>query len=112
MFRALIELFITILAAMVARAIISSIMKGLSNATSSAFQQQSQSPPNQQRTSQNGRQSGQPDAGGPKTGSELHKDPVCGTYVSEATRFRRQASGQAFYYCSQACKDKHALVVH
>jgi YHS domain-containing protein len=109
MFRALLELFITLLAAMVARSVISSIMKGLSNATSNAFQQQGQSSPNQQYSSN---PQSKPDAGGPKTGNELHKDPVCGTYVSEATGFRRQASGQTFYYCSQACKDKHSLVAH
>jgi YHS domain-containing protein len=109
MFRALLELFITLLAAMVARAVISSVMKGLSNATSSAFQQQAQSNPDQQYSSNPQSKS---DAGGPKTGSELHKDPVCGTYVSEATGFRKQASGQTFYYCSQACKDKHSLVAH
>jgi YHS domain-containing protein len=103
MFRALLELFITLLAAMVARAVISSIMKGLSNATSNAFQQ-SQSPPNQQYSGS------QPNPPGPKTGSELHKDPVCGTYVSEATGFRRQASGQIYYYCSEDCKNKHSLV--
>jgi YHS domain-containing protein len=108
MFRALLELFITLLAAMVARSIISSIMKGLSKASSNAFQQQSEASPNQQYSSH--QQSNQSNVGGPKTGSELHKDPVCGTYVSEATGFRKQASGQTFYYCSQACKDKHSLV--
>ena len=105
MFRALLELFITIVAAMVARAIISSVMKGLSNASASAFQQQT--PPN---PSSSQSQPNPSNASGPATGSVLHKDPVCGTYVSEATGFRKQASGQTFYYCSQACKDKHALV--
>ncbi len=41
---------------------------------------------------------------------ELHKDPVCGTYVAESTNFRRHASGQTFYYCSDSCREKHALV--
>lgn len=107
MFRTLIELFITILAAMVARAVISSIMKGLSNATANAFQQPPQSPPNQQQNHPNSKPA---NGNVTSTGSELHKDPVCGTYVSEATRFRKQGSGQTFYYCSEACKDKHALV--
>jgi YHS domain-containing protein len=102
MFRALLELFITILAAMVARAVISSVLKGLSNASFSAFQQQPQSPSNQQ--------SAQSNTAGPSKGNELHKDPVCGTYVSEATGFRRESSGRTFYYCSQACKDQHTLV--
>jgi YHS domain-containing protein len=104
MFRALLELFITLVAAMVARAIISSIMKGLSNAGASAFQQQT--PPNPSSAPR----SNPSNSGGPATASVLHKDPVCGTYVSEATGFRRQSSGQTFYYCSQACKDKHSLV--
>jgi YHS domain-containing protein len=108
MFRALLELFITLLAAMVARAVISSVMKGLSNASSSAFQQP-QSPPNPS-SNQQSNPSNSGGGPGPTSGSVLHKDPVCGTYVSEATWFRRQASGQTFYYCSQNCKDKHSLV--
>jgi YHS domain-containing protein len=112
MFRALLELFITIVAAMVARAIISSVMKGLSNASASAFQQQ-QAPPNPSSSnpqSNSNSQSNPVNNGGPANGSVLHKDPVCGTYVSEGTGFRKQTSGQTFYYCSQACKDKHSLV--
>ncbi len=110
MFRALLELFITIVAAMVARALIASVMKGLSNATASTFQPEPQSPPHQKQADQNGRRPTQSAANAGTIGNDLHKDPVCGTYVSEATNFRRQASGQTFYYCSQTCKEKHALV--
>ena len=98
MFRALFELIITILIAFVARAIFSSLMKGFGAAASSAFQQQQQ------------RQPGAGPATQPKETSragELHKDPVCGTYVSESTGFRRQLSGKTVYYCSDACRQKH-----
>lgn len=96
MFRALFELILTIVIAMVARAVLASVLKGFGAATSNAFQQQQQQPRGQQPP---------PDA--PRAG-ELHKDPVCGTYVSESTSFRRQLSGKTIYYCSDACRDKHA----
>jgi YHS domain-containing protein len=95
MFRALLELIITILVAMVARALISSIMKGFGNASSQAFR--ADQPPQQQ-----------PNAA-PQNGRELHKDPVCGTYVADSTTFRRQIAGNTFYYCSESCRARHAL---
>ena len=42
-------------------------------------------------------------------GGDLHRDPVCGTYVAESTPHQRKVSGQVFYYCSDSCKEKHAL---
>jgi YHS domain-containing protein len=94
MFRMLLELIITILVAMVAKALLSSVMKGFGSAATSAFQQQQQQAPPQPPET-------------PRAG-ELHKDPVCGTYVSETTNFRRQLSGKTVYYCSDACRQKHA----
>jgi len=72
-------------------------MKGFGAAASQASRQQNQSQQQQQP----------PAKDGPRTG-ELHKDPVCGTYVSESTSFRRQLSGKTIYYCSDACRQKHA----
>jgi YHS domain-containing protein len=98
--RALLELVFTIVAVLVARAILNSLLRGVTNAArmnSSPRPVTDQSPRDEaNRPSQ-------------ATG-ELHKDPVCGTYVAESTPFRRQISGHTFYYCSGACKDKHALV--
>jgi YHS domain-containing protein len=99
MFRALLELIITILVAMVARALISSVLKGFGNASSQAFREQ---PPQQQPNTGASRAA-------PQTGRELHKDPVCGTYVADSTAFRRQVGGITFYYCSDACRARHAL---
>ena len=87
MLRALLELAFTIFIIIVARAILTSIVRGFVNA---------------------GRPSA-PQSNSPATG-ELHKDPVCGTYVAESTPFRSQISGSAFYYCSSDCKEKHTLV--
>jgi len=92
MFRALLELIVTILVALVARAIFTSVMKGFGAAASNAFQQQAPPPAQPKET--------------PRAG-ELHKDPVCGTYVAESTSFRRQLSGKTVYYCSDVCRQKH-----
>jgi YHS domain-containing protein len=46
----------------------------------------------------------------PRSGTDLHKDPICGTYVVESTRLQRLIGGQRFYYCSEECQEKHALV--
>jgi YHS domain-containing protein len=101
MFRAAIELLITILAVVVARAILSSIMRGIANASATAFRKG-----NPDFAAQSSSGSAAPGLGG----SELHKDPVCGTYVAESTPFRQNIAGQTFYYCSDACREKHSLV--
>jgi|SRR5208283_1535900 len=41
---------------------------------------------------------------------ELHRDPICGTFVAESTAFQRQDAKQRFYYCSENCRSQHALV--
>jgi len=45
-----------------------------------------------------------------RIGGDLHRDPVCGTFVAESTAFQRRLGAQTFYYCSDACREKHALV--
>jgi YHS domain-containing protein len=92
-FRAILELIITILVAMVARAVISSVAKGLGNAAAASRQ----APREQQQQT------------AAKPTGELHKDPVCGTYVAESTVFQRRATGTTYYYCSDACRSKHAI---
>jgi len=37
----------------------------------------------------------------------LHKDPVCGTYVSEAVALTLKEGGQTLWFCSESCRDKH-----
>jgi YHS domain-containing protein len=39
-------------------------------------------------------------------GGALHKDPVCGTYVSAAVAVRLDSGGKTHYFCSTACRDK------
>jgi YHS domain-containing protein len=103
MFRALIELIVTIIIAMAARAILGSVMKGFANSARTGFSQGGAAntppqPPPPQRPRERESVAG-----------ELHKDPVCGTYVAESTQFQRRSGRENFYYCSEACKDKHAL---
>ncbi|MGA8030528.1 MAG: hypothetical protein WB992_25575 [Bryobacteraceae bacterium] len=94
MIRALLELLFFLLAAMVARAVLSSLVKGYRNRAGSA--------------GANGSVGNPPVM--PTGGGDLHKDPVCGTFVSEATPFRQQVGRETFFYCSNACREKHALV--
>ncbi len=95
MFRAVIELIITILVVIVARAILTSFLKAGANALRTSATPHASQPPADQNSS---------------AGGDLHKDPVCGTYVAESTPFRQNISGQTFFYCSKACREKHSLV--
>jgi hypothetical protein len=102
MIRALIELLFTVLIVIVARALLTSVMRGIANASATAFRRTSPPSP-----------AAQPAGPPPATaGGDLHKDPVCGTYVAESTPFRQNISGQIYYYCSGACREKHVLVAH
>jgi YHS domain-containing protein len=100
MFRALIEFAFIILIVIVARAVLTSVLKGVAKASSTAFRSQMQS------SNSSGNASAQTPGGG-----DLHKDPICGTYVAESTPFRQHVVGQVFYYCSEACREKHAMAV-
>lgn len=92
MFRAILELIITLLVVMVARAVIGSVVKGFATVA---------------QTREAPRQEQQPPSA--KASGELHKDPVCGTYVAESTAFQKRISGKTYYYCSDACRSKHAI---
>jgi YHS domain-containing protein len=99
MIRAIIELLVTIFIILFARAVLTGVMRAVTNASSG---------------SPAGRTAGSPRTGSgssaPHTGGDLHKDPVCGTYVSELTPHRRQNGRETFFYCSEQCKERHALV--
>ncbi|MBV9505087.1 MAG: YHS domain-containing protein [Acidobacteriia bacterium] len=40
------------------------------------------------------------------TGTELKKDPVCGTYVSMAASVTSTVNGSVVHFCSPQCRDK------
>jgi YHS domain-containing protein len=49
-----------------------------------------------------------PAASGPvRAGGTLHKDPVCGTYVSEDAGIAQSIKGQVVYFCSPECRDRY-----
>jgi YHS domain-containing protein len=97
MFRAILELLLSLVVIAIARVVLMGLMKGISSASSQAFQN-----PSPQQPGQRSGASETPAAG------LLHKDPVCGTFVAESTHFRRQSGRQTFFYCSEACQQKHA----
>ncbi|MBV8551970.1 MAG: hypothetical protein JOY54_11775 [Acidobacteriaceae bacterium] len=103
MLRALIELLITIFAVMVARAVLASVLKNIAGAAMGSFQNR----PQQAATGTSHSKSNTPPA--PEIGGELHKDPICGTYVAESAALRQQLAGRTFFYCSDECRKKHAL---
>ena len=44
-----------------------------------------------------------------RSGGELKKDPVCGTYVSTAASITRTVNGEVLYFCSRECCDKYRV---
>ncbi len=107
MFRAVLELLLMIAAVLVARAVLKAVLGGIARASADSFGGQSTSASSGGRGERQA--SSRPEAS--RTGmGELHKDPVCGTYVAESSALRRQSGGQTFYYCSEACREKHSLV--
>ena len=42
-----------------------------------------------------------------RSGGELKKDPVCGTYVSTTAGITRTVNGEVFYFCSRECSDRY-----
>lgn len=100
LFRPILELLITIAVVLVARSVLTSILRGFARAASQSFGANTQS----------GAPGAPPPQSASTAGGDLHKDPVCGTYVAEGAALKRQRNGQTFYYCSQACYEKHSLV--
>jgi YHS domain-containing protein len=98
MFRALIELLLLIAFVLIGRAVLNSILKGIARTASNSFANSGGDRPQQKQQ--------QP----PSVTGELHKDPVCGTYVAESSALKRQVGRETFYYCSENCREKHSLV--
>ncbi len=46
-------------------------------------------------------------ASGVRTGGELKRDPVCGTFIPVETAVKKTVGGELVYFCSEACRDKH-----
>ncbi len=54
--------------------------------------------------SRNTQPAGQPSA---PSGGTLHKDPICGTYVSADSAITVTVKGERVYFCSRECWDKY-----
>jgi hypothetical protein len=106
MYRALFELLFTILIIAAARSMLSGLFRNIASGART-FQNDSNA---QSRNAEPGPAPGNGPGRQTTSANELHKDPVCGTYVAESTPHRRSSSGQAFYYCSSECRDKHVPV--
>jgi YHS domain-containing protein len=45
-----------------------------------------------------------------RSGGELKKDPVCGTFVAAASSIKRTVDGKELHFCSTVCRDKYQTV--
>ena len=43
-----------------------------------------------------------------EVGGEVVKDPVCGTYVTSTSAYRKTVDGQTHVFCSEKCRDRFA----
>ncbi len=102
MFRAILELLMTVAVVLIIRVVLTHLTQSVRTASRNAYRQTMDEA---QR-----RREGSGSAENTRSTGQLHKDPVCGTYVSESTPFRRQISGGTFYYCSDKCRESHASV--
>lgn len=103
MLRALIEIVFTIFVVIVARAVLTSVLKNIAKVSLDSFQ-------NRSAPGGSGASPRRPESpSGPQLGGELHKDPVCGTYVAESAAFRRQIGGRTVFYCSEDCRKKDVV---
>jgi YHS domain-containing protein len=104
MFRALLELLITIAIILMARAVLTHLLKSITIASRNAYRQTMDEAERRRDAAESARET--------HSTGQLHKDPVCGTYVAESTPYRRQISGDTFYYCSDTCRQAHTPVAH
>ena len=44
----------------------------------------------------------------PVGGEDLVEDPVCHTYVPLSQAFKKEISGNDYYFCSKQCSEKYA----
>ena len=51
--------------------------------------------------------SGRPRSSQVPSGGVLHKDPSCGTYISESLALKHSSGGETLYFCSEDCRRKY-----
>jgi YHS domain-containing protein len=100
MIRALIEFLLVVVLAVVARAVLTSVARGVSQASSSAFQQTAAEAERRRRSSGSAQETA--------AAGTLHKDPVCGIYVAESTPYSAVRRGERLYFCSASCQEQFA----
>jgi uncharacterized protein len=45
----------------------------------------------------------------PASGEDLVEDPVCHTYVPVSQAYKKEISGENYYFCSRQCCEKYEL---
>jgi len=102
MLRAALELLITIAIVLVARVVLTRLMRSISVASRNAYRQTMDEAERRNGAAESTQET--------RSTGQLHKDPVCGTYVAESTPYRPQLAGDTFYYSSDRCRQVHEPV--
>jgi YHS domain-containing protein len=102
MIRAIIELLLVIGFVLFARFVFTHLLRSIAIASRNAYRQTMDEAERRRDAAESARET--------RSTGQLHKDPVCGTYVAESTPYRFQISGDTFYYCSDACRRAHTPV--
>ena len=95
MFRFLFQFIALLIFFAVARTVLTWILRTVAGSVRATTQQQSYAHPGNPR----------PDDLLASAG-ELHKDPVCGTFVPGTSSWTRNVDGQTVYFCSADCRDR------
>ncbi|MFN3323946.1 MAG: hypothetical protein ACK5AZ_10655 [Bryobacteraceae bacterium] len=93
MVRAVLYIFLTIIVLTFLRVMIGIIGR--------AFTEVVQQPSRPSSPARGGKQSEVPLSG------ELRRDPVCGTYVSTASSYKKSVGGEVLHFCTPECRDKY-----
>jgi YHS domain-containing protein len=89
MFRTLFRFILLLVFFAIARSVVVTIMRAVSQAMRPGL-------PRQPAQSQAVRSAG-----------DLIKDPVCGTFVAEASSVKKTVNGEVVHFCSAACRDRY-----
>ncbi len=95
MFRFLFQFIALLIFFAVARTVLAWILRTVLGSFRATTQKQSDSQPRHSRSDELLASAG-----------ELHKDPVCGTFVPGTSNWTRNVDGQTLYFCSADCRDR------
>src|SRR3954467_8416280 len=96
MIRAILFLVVSVFVLSVLRSVIGIVLRGFGDLFQSP-QSQGGAPP---------RPAAAPSTGETRSGGELKRDPVCGTFIAASSAIQKKTGGEVYFFCSPECRDK------